>query len=106
LFCGKVERALKQSVSETHVSKDRATQFQKIQQSVAPYRERLETCKEWKIPAAATAIPSQIQDNITLDMEAKLTLATEFDFACRRIKNLIAKKERGNSLSFYVTQPV
>jgi hypothetical protein len=60
---------------------DRAVQFQKVQQSVASYKERLEICKEWKIPAEATVIPSQIQDDITLSADDKIALTIEFNIA-------------------------
>ena len=60
---------------------DRAVQFQKVQQSVASYKERLEICKEWKIPAEVTVIPSQIQDDITLNADEKLALATELNIS-------------------------
>jgi hypothetical protein len=66
---------------EIRCFRNRATQFQKVQQSVASYRERLEICKEWKIPAEATVIPNQIRDDITLNADEKLALAIEFDIA-------------------------
>jgi hypothetical protein len=52
-----------------------------VQQSVVSYKERLETCKEWKIPAEAIIIPSQIQDDIMLNTDEKLALATELNIA-------------------------
>lgn len=58
---------------------DRRNKFMEVQQSNAPYEDRVKICKEWEIPVKMTVIPAQIKDDHTLDLKDKLALAEKFD---------------------------